>query len=417
MVMLSKLRRFRVVDDEGRGARLADLAVALLDGDYPPVTHLFFFSQAKKQLMRLPWEAVEKFDSHASQIRVANLDEAEEVSLDALDHDVLLRHDILDALVLDLQNRRSTRANDLQLEEEDGKLRLRAADTSFQAILRRLTRGRYSRVATGMLYDWKYVEFLRGDPQAVRNGAGYHLRITRLPPGEIATLTNPLPYLHAAELITLLPDEKAADTLEAMSPERQLQVFEELDEKQAVGLLALMAPDGAADLVGRLRTGTMKRYLELLPKKQGERIIELLRYPEDTVGGIMTNDVVCAPVNLTVEEARKELREPLKEPDFVFLIYLVDDMKSRRLRGLISLRNLFTAKDEEKLEDLMDPYVTTLRVLEPANDAAYRVINSHLAGMPVVGDEGQLLGILTIDAAIAQVAPSNWSAIAPRIFS
>ncbi|HEV7858641.1 MAG TPA: CBS domain-containing protein [Pyrinomonadaceae bacterium] len=417
MVMLSKLRRFRLVDDAGRHARLADLAVALLDGDYPPVTHLFFFSQAKKQFMRLPWEAVKSFNAHASRILVADLDAAEEVSLDALDHDVLLHHDILDALVLDLQNRRSTRANDLQLEEEDGKLLLRAADTSFQAILRRLTRGRYSRVATRTLYDWKYVEFLRGDPQAVRNGAGYHLRITRLPPGEIATLTNPLPYLHAAELITLLPDEKAADTLEAMSPERQLQVFEELDEEQAVKLLALMAPDGAADLIGRLQTKTMKRYLELLPKKQGERIIELLRYPEDTVGGIMTNDVVCVPVSLTVAETREQLRELLKEPDFVFLIYLVDDLKTRRLRGLISLRNVVTAQDDEKLEDLMDPYVTTLGALEPARDAAYRVINSHLAGMPVVGNEGQLLGVLCVDAAIVQVAPANWTAIAPRIFS
>jgi CBS domain-containing protein len=417
MVMLSKLRRFELVDGEGRRARLADLAVALLEGDYPPVTHLFFFSQAKKQLMRLPWDAVEKFDEHASQIHVADLEAAQQVSLDALDHDVLLHHDILDALVLDLQNRRSTRANDLQLEEDDGKLLLRAADTSFQAILRRLTRGRYSRVATKTLYDWKYVEFLRGDPQAVRNGAGYHLRITRLPPGEIATLTNPLPYLHAAELITLLPDEKAADTLEAMSPERQLQVFEELDEEQAIKLLVLMAPDGAADLVGRLQTETMKRYLERLPKKQGERIIELLRYPEDTVGGIMTNDVVYVPINLNITEARQELRELLKQPDFVFLIYIVDDKKTRRLRGLISLRNLVTADDEEKLEEIMDPYVTTLGVLEPAKGAAYRVINSHLAGMPVVGDEGKLLGVLTIDAAIAQVAPANWTAIAPRIFS
>jgi magnesium transporter len=202
-----------------------------------------------------------------------------------------------------------------------------------------------------------------------------------------------------------------------MSPERQLQVFEELDEEQAVKLLALMAPDGAADLVGRLQTKTMKHYLELLPKKQGERIIELLRYSEETVGSLMTNDVVYVPVNFTIAEAREQLRESLKAPDFVFLIYVVDDLKTKRLRGLISLRNLVTAGDEERLEEIMDPYVTTLNALDPAKEAAYRVINSHLAGMPVVGNEGQLLGVLTIDAAIAQVAPASWTAIAPRIFS
>ena len=135
--------------------------------------------------------------------------------------------------------------------------------------------------------------------------AGKHLRIGRMAPGEIARLTDPLPYLHAAELITLLADPKAADTLEAMMPERQLQVFEELEEEQALRLLTLMAPDIAADLVGRLQTSTMRRYLERLPRKQAERIIELLRYPEDTVGGIMTNDVVFAVGNLTVARRAK----------------------------------------------------------------------------------------------------------------
>jgi magnesium transporter len=238
-----------------------------------------------------------------------------------------------------------------------------------------------------------------------------------LPPGEIARLCEPLPYLHAAELITLLPDPKAVDALEAMSAERQLQVFEELDEEQSVRLLAIMAPDVAADIVGRLQTGTMQHYLELLPKKQGERIIELLRYPEDTVGGIMNNDVVYARADLTVREAREYLRERLKAPEFVFLIYIVDDEKARRLRGLISLRNLFTSDDEQVLEEIMDPYVSTLRPLDSAKEASYKVLNSHLAAMPVVGKDGQLIGLVTVDAAVAQVAPRIWSTQAPRIFS
>lgn len=413
--MLSKLRRFNLVDSKERRARLSDMAVELLEGDYPPVTHLFFYNE--NQLMSLRWEEVESMEARSQEIKIRDFDAAQKVSADALEKYVLLGHDILDALVLDLQNRRSTRANDLQLEEEDGRLLLRAADTSLRAILRRLSRGRYTDVRESALYDWKYVEFLRGDPQAVRNGAGYQLRITRLPPGEIARLTDSLPYLHAAELITLLPDPKAIDTLEAMMPERQLQVFEELDEEQAARLLAIMAPDIAADLVARLQTETMKRYLERVPKKQGERILELLRYPEDSVGGIMTNDVVWVCANLTVAEARESLRERLKEPDFVFLIYVIDEEKTKKLRGLISLRSLLTAEDSQRVEEIMDPYVTTLNALEPATEASYRVINSHLAAMPVTGKEGRLLGCVTVDAAIAQVAPSSWNAIAPRIFS
>jgi Mg/Co/Ni transporter MgtE len=226
-----------------------------------------------------------------------------------------------------------------------------------------------------------------------------------------------LPYLHAAELITLLPDAKAVDALEVFSPERQLQVFEELREEQALALLTLMAPDIAADLVGRLPTKLMRHYLERLPEVQSERIIDLLRYPEDTVGGIMTNDVVYVRANLTVAKARKKLKEPLKTPDFVFIVYVVDGEKSRRLRGLISLRNLITADDDQQLEEIMDPYVTTLNPLSPAKEAAYRVIDSNMAALPVVGEDGQLLGLVTVDAAIVQVAPPDWRTQAPRIFS
>jgi magnesium transporter len=87
------------------------------------------------------------------------------------------------------------------------------------------------------------------------------------------------------------------------------------------------------------------------------------------------------------------------------------------LQGLISIRNLITADDDERLEEIMDPYVTTLNPLAQAEEAAYRVIDSHLAALPVVGDEGQLLGVVTVDAAVAQVAPPSWSAQAPRVFS
>ena len=393
-----------------------DLSVALLDGDYPPVTRVYFLNSKKKR-HSLPWESVQSIEWPNHVIRVADLDEAQDESSDSMAQQVLLGDGVLDALILDLQNRRATRANDLCLEEDGGKLLLRSADTGFSAMLRRLTGGRYGRISSEELYDWKYVEFLRGDPEAVRSEAGKHLRISRLPPGEIARLTDPLPYLHAAELITLLADPIAADTLEAMMPERQLQVFEELEEEQALRLLALMAPDIATDLVGRLQTPMMRRYLERLPKKQAGRILELLRYPEDTVGGIMTNDVVYARGSLTVAEARETLHDPLKDPDFVFLIYIVDNEKSRRLKGLISLRNLITADDDLRLEEIMDPYVTTLDPHAAAAEAAYRVIDSHLAALPVVGKDRQLLGVVTVDAAVAQVAPPSWSALAPRVFA
>lgn len=413
MVMFSKFRRFEIMDENNRRAKFSDLSVALLEGDYPPVTNLFY--QSDKKFMKLDWREVKEIDWKKREIKVSDLNAAEEVSLERKKEYVLLQHEILDALILDLQNRRSIRANDLQLEEIGGRLQLQAADTSFNAILRRISRGLYNRISQSGLYDWKYVEFLRGEPQAVRSGAGYHLRITRLSTGEIAQLAGYLPYLHAAELITLLPDAKAAKTLEVMPIERQLQVFEELDEKQGVDLLARMAPDAAADLVGLLQPKTMRRYLEKIPRRQSERIIELLRYPEDTVGGIMTNDIAFLGEDLTIGEARNLIPEKFSETDFVHLVYIVSDLKSRCLRGVVHLRNLF-ADNEEKLKDIMDPFISTLNATDAAKEAAYRVVESQLAAMPVTDADGKLLGAVTIDAAIMHIAPAM-NAEGLRIFS
>jgi Mg/Co/Ni transporter MgtE len=185
----------------------------------------------------------------------------------------------------------------------------------------------------------------------------------------------------------------------------------------ALRLLALLAPDTAADLVGRLDTSLAQRYLNRLPKRHSERIVDLLRYPEDTVGGIMTNDLVTVPACLTVREARRALHERLQESDFVYFVYIVEDAHTQRLCGVITLRELLIANDECVLREIMQRYLVTSQPLEPARTAAYRLIDSGLAALPVVGEDGQVLGALTVDAAVAQVAPARWRTQAPRVFT
>jgi magnesium transporter len=415
MVMLSKLLQYQVTDARGDSARLTDLAINQLDTDYPLVTHLIYRPLEQHDERVMPWKMVKGIDTATRQIRVD--DHAQAENIDILGQLVRLRLDVLDALILDLQNRRTTRANDLWLEKEGEELRLTAADTSGRAILRRLLGGQFDDKKRSSLYDWKYIEFLRGDPQAVETGAPYHRRIIRLPPGEIAHLSAHIPYLHAAELLALLPVQLAADTLEVMSPDRQLQVFEELEEKFAVQVLELMAPDLAADIIGRLDIKVAQHYLNHLPKTYEKRIIDLLKYPANTVGGIMTNDVVTVSPQLKIKKARTVLREKLKEPDFVYFIYAVDDQPPHKLRGVISIRQLLTAEDDQTIEELMNPYLLALSPFDSPTEAGYRLLNSQLAALPVVGKNGELLGTVTIDAAVSQVAPRGWRAQAPKVFS
>lgn len=414
MVMLSEFLRFQMIDSQGRVGKLSDVAIGELDVDYPLVTYLILRPDRQSETV-FPWNSVEEIDWRKRQIQ---LDPDRKVHDSAvLEQLVRLKRDVLDALILDLQHDRVTRANDLWLEVKEKQMRLSAADTGVQAVLRRLTGGRYRGVNRTGLYDWKYVEFLRGDPQAVDAGAQYHRRIVRLPPGEIAHLTAALPYLHAAELLELLPEQLAADTLEVMTIERQLQVFEELDEERALQLLQRMAPDVAADILGRVNTELTRHYLNRLPRESSERIIDLLRYPENTVGGIMSNDVVTLSPKMKISEARPLIREKLKEPDFVYFLYVVEDEEPHKLRGVVSLRQFVMADDDQVIEDIMNPYLMTLSPLNTPDEAGYRLLNSQLAALPVVGGQGQLLGRVTIDAAVSQLAPESWRAQAPRVFS
>ena len=414
-MMISELIHFRVTDARGESAKLVDVVLGKLDTDYPLVTHLIYSAPNRQGEHVLPWKAITGMDKARHQIHIEDHAQAKEVDTQA--QSVRLRRDVLDALILDLQRRRTTRANDLWLEETDGHLKLTAADISGRAILRRLVRGHFDEHDRSSLYDWKYMEFLRGDPQAVKAGAAYHRRIVHLPAGEIAHLTANIPYLHAAELLALLPKQLAADVLEVMSPERQLQVFEELEEDFALQVLEHMAPDLAADVVGHLDIQVAQKYLNHLPKTAGQRIVDLLQYPPNTVGSIMTNDVVTVPTGLKMKEARSALREKLKQPDFIYFVYVVEEQTPHKLRGVLSLRQFLTAEDDQTVEEIMNPYLLALSPLDSSTEAGYRLLNSQLAALPVVGKEGQLLGTVTIDAAVSQVAPRSWRAQAPKVFS
>ncbi len=273
------------------------------------------------------------------------------------------------------------------------------------------------RGAARHLVDWKDLEFLRGDPEAARQGRDYHRQIARLQPAEIACLLDALPYLHAAELLTLIEDPIAADTLEMMSPERQTQVIQVLDADQAARLLSRMAPDAAADLLGYLAPERAEQLLRQVSAAERDLIIDLLRYPDDTAGGIMTNQLVCVHASDSVGASRRMLKDSIALPDFANYLYVIDSDAERHLQGVVSMRDFAVADDAALIESLMRAEVNTIDALTPARVAAREVADQQLAALPVSSRDGRLLGAVTVDAAIAQIAPLGWRSQAPKVFS
>jgi len=411
MVMFSQLRRFTVRDGQGARAELHDVAVDLSSGDYPPVTHLLIRRRHFRRTVN--WHAVEHIDWDHNLVYVGEFGDSD----DALAGEVLLDRDVLDALVIDVPRRQTMRANDLWLDLQSGHLALRAADVGAWAVVRRLAHGLLGQASYQHLLDWHEIEYLRGDPAAARAGGDYHRRVTNLQSAEIARLLDAMPYPHAAELLELLDEDVAADTLEVMRPARQVQVFEEFEPDRRARLLQLMAPDNAADLLGWLGPETARTDLEALDAGSRARLVDLLRYPDNTAGGIMTNDIVVIEAGMSVGQARQRLRGVIGTPDFVYYVFAVDDLESCHLQGVLTLRDLLVADEDARVDQVMRQAVEVLDPLMSAEAAARRVVDQHLAALPVVSRAGRVLGVITVDAALLVLAPNWLSDAVPRVFS
>ena len=145
MIMFSKLRHFHLVDSEDHRSRLRDLTIDVLESDYPPIRQMLHRNANGREQL-LPWSAVTRVDWQRSLIHIQTPGHDSPAET-AVNEEVFLARDVVDALVIDLHNRRVTRANDLWLAEENGELVVKAADTSVRAIFRRLTRGRFHLIA------------------------------------------------------------------------------------------------------------------------------------------------------------------------------------------------------------------------------------------------------------------------------
>lgn len=432
-VWLTELLRFRVVDAVGTW-RLVDIGLDLSSEDSAPVRTISISPGRFRRALVRPWSVVRELDVRRRRllIEAADLPDTTEptipVAPDANGPTGPRRFapaadDVLDALVLDLVAGRATRISDLRLavgvsETARPTLSADAADIGPWGLVRRLTHGRVSREPSGDdLVPWKALEYFRGDVDAAALAADEHRRVAVLPPGEIARMSGALPYLHVAELVASLPEGVGADTLESMPPDRARQVVAEVPLARVGRLLDLMSPENATRILAGFEAPGVAQRLNAMSPDRRACVVELLRYPEGTVGSVMTNEVVRVPLGLTVGEARDRVRGSVAQADFAHFLYVVTDDDTARLEGVLSLRDLVVADPDRLVDDVMQRYLVTLHPLWSSLDGAGRLLDTHLAALPVVGADRRLVGAMTVDAAIAVAQQAGWKGNVVRVFS
>ncbi|MDC6366136.1 MULTISPECIES: magnesium transporter [Flavobacteriaceae] len=213
---------------------------------------------------------------------------------------------------------------------------------------------------------------------------------------DIAEIADELHVEDATYLIKLLDSEKTSDILAEMHEDNREAVLNNLTAKEIAEELEELDTDDAADIINELPKEIVKEVIaEIEDKEHAKGIVELLRYDEDTAGGLMAKELVKVNENWNVLTCVKEMRTQAENVTRVHSIYVVDD--EDKLKGRLSLKDLLTTSTKTHIKDVYIPKVDYVNVNEKAEDVAKIMSKYDLEAIPVVDEIGRLVGRITID--------------------
>ncbi|MCB0422586.1 MAG: magnesium transporter [Bdellovibrionales bacterium] len=216
---------------------------------------------------------------------------------------------------------------------------------------------------------------------------------------DIAAVLDFFSIEEAKELFQLIESqEKKSEILAHLSEERQQGMLSDLKQDEVLELVSLLEVDDAADLLGALPEEEAQTILNSMVKEVSEEVADLMAYPEDSAGGIMSTDFLALNQDLTVAEATKIIQTEDDDLPITFYIYVVND--NNNLVGVMSLKQLLLSRPHDKLKDLMHPEVITVSLSTDQEEVAKIVEKYDFLSMPVTDGLNKLVGVITVDDVI-----------------
>ena len=215
---------------------------------------------------------------------------------------------------------------------------------------------------------------------------------------DIAAVFQQLDEKKLALLFRLLPKEPAAEAFVEMDSDAQEALIRGFSDTELKEIVDELFADDAADIVEEMPANVVKRILQQAEPAMRRDINELLRYPEDSAGSIMTTEFVDLLPTMTVGEAVKHIKRTGMDKETVNLCYVTSP--GRQLVGLVSLRMLILADEDDAIGDIMEQNVIAVHTLADQEEVARMLSKYNFIAMPVVDSESRLVGIVTVDDAL-----------------
>lgn len=235
--------------------------------------------------------------------------------------------------------------------------------------------------------------------------------LDELRPADLAHVLHDLPPKRRAEVADALRDERLADVVEELSTEDQVELVGRLDPERAADVIEAMESDDAADLLHALSAERREQLLLLMQPEEAAPVRRLLRYADDSAGGMMTTDPVILAPDATVAEALARIRYPELSPALASQVYVCrppTDTPSGKYLGLVYFQRLLREPPAALVSGVMDDDLMPLRAETPLVEVASYFALYNLTAVPVIDEHDHLLGAVTVDDVVDHMLPTDW---------
>jgi len=315
---------------------------------------------------------------------------------------LLLVENILDKQIVDLNGRKLVRVNDVRLATLPAGTFAIAVDIGIEGLLRRigisvpikriLSLFRISIPAKYILWDdVQAIDFSNLNIKLSKSYAKLHT----LHPSDLADILEDLGKKSSTSVFSALDEEKAADVLEEMETQTQIHIIESLPVNKVADVLEKMPADEVADILDEIEDEKAEMLLKEMDSESSQEVRELLEYPDNSAGGLMTTDVLAFRSELTVDDVIKELRMKKPEPSELYTLFVTE--KNDELVGTFNLRDLIIAQPETSVGQIMKSEPVFLYDDQKIDDIAETISKYNLLAVPVVDRENLLQGMVVVD--------------------
>jgi len=358
----------------------------------------------QKSLKSISYTQIQSISVRAGQTSVPR-DELKSYEVD--EGFIRIKKDVLDQQIIDVDNRKVVRVNDVDLDIEpiDGhsELRIVAVNVGLAAAVRRLLQGTMAKhnirlITKGIptrTIQWEFVNLIEADPaRRVKLRISYD-RLAELHPADIADILEDLSYKEQKAVIESLDDETAAHALSEIPTKMQADLLESIPTEKAADIVEEMPPDEAADVLNQLSPETSAEVLADMEKDEAEEVRELLGFEENTAGSMMTTEYVVVHESAMVEGAIEALRNFEGHVENIHQIYMIDN--DATLKGAVALGRVALADANTPLGDLTTEPPISAQAEQSVKSVVDLFHKYNLMSLPVIDEDRHLLGIVTAD--------------------